>query len=224
MKVALVGDLSQQAPELLDKAITAAMANADVVVQLGDVNPGYDVIRKWLPTGKLLVIPGNHDTQGPGNWDAELPGQPKQWSVSYPQPGSGTVRIIGLDNTRDVLDDEAHKLVVEACNASDRYDAMLVCMHKSLTTLMLPDGSESRHVMGEGGQIPNDSAQSMIELLRGERCVAICCGHYHGQSVMQTPYGTVLLEGRGGAPGTPNLGYTLILTTCDGWTAHSVTL
>jgi len=220
MKIGIVGDLSQGDPALLAKAFDAALAASDVVVQVGDVNPGYGVVRDRLASGKLFVIPGNHDTLGPGNWDAELPGQEKQWAKEFPG-----VYLIGLDNSKDDFDDEAYRLLAGIPRAFT--GAVGVFFHKSLTRLVLPDGSESSHVMGEGGDIPSPAAEKMIAMLE-ERTSSyydfIGCGHYHGQSIISTSYGTVILEGRGGAAGPSNVGYTLLIVTPDGWVAHPVTL
>jgi hypothetical protein len=88
----------------------------------------------------------------------------------------------------------------------------------------MPDGTESFHIMGEGSLSPE--AEKLKTWLAG-REATICCGHYHGQSILQTSYGTVLLEGRGGAQGYaghPVCGYTVVYIQPEGWTAHSVTL
>jgi hypothetical protein len=215
MKLAIVGDLSQQNPVMLAAALDAAMQASDVVVLVGDVNPGYDVVKARVPSGKLLVIPGNHDIQGPGNWDASLPGMPKQWRKDFPE-----ATLIGLNNSVDVFDQEAWDLL-DTYAANPRPVPLFLFFHKSLSPLILPDGTESKHIMGEGNPVPD--AQKLIGWLSG-REATVACGHFHGQSVVQTNYATILLEGRGGAAGPANIGYTLLFIQQDGWTAHPVSV
>lgn len=215
LRIAVVGDLSQNDASYLGKALDAALAAADVVVQVGDVNPGYDEVKSRMGTGKLLVIPGNHDIQGPGNWDGSMPGQPKQWRKDFPE-----ATLIGLDNSLDVFPQASWDLV-NAYGAAPRNVPLFVFFHKALSPLVLPDGNESSHIMGEGS--PNADAQKLRAWLAG-RAATIVCGHFHGNSLMQTSYGTVILEGRGGAAGPQNLGYTLIFVQAEGWTAHPVTV
>lgn len=42
----------------------------------------------------------------------------------------------------------------------------------------------------------------------------------HGMTYQQAPFGPVIVDGRGGA--APELAYTLITVTPDGWVLHSV--
>lgn len=212
LKLAVVGDLSQNDPSRLAQALDAALSVADVVIQVGDINPGYDAVKQRLGTGKLFPIPGNHDILGPGNWDQGLPGQPKQWTKVI----SG-VTLIGLDNSRDTFDQEAWGLV-NAYAAQPLGPLFLFC-HKPLSPLVLPDGSESQHIMGEGSPCPDaEKMKKLIEPLD----VTICNGHYHGWTLMRPFYGTVVLEGRGGA--APQIGYSLFFIQPEGWVCHPVTL
>src|SRR6185312_13671202 len=65
-RLAVVGDLSMQAPDRLDRVLRHALKHSDLVVQVGDMHPAYDVLKKHLGTGRLLVIPGNHDDRFDG--------------------------------------------------------------------------------------------------------------------------------------------------------------
>lgn len=215
LKLAVVGDLSQCDPAGLAKALDAALAAADIVVQVGDINPGYDVLKQRLSSGKLFPIPGNHDTLGPGNWDAELPDQPKQWQKSI-----GGIYMIGLDNTKDVIDQEGWSLLNGYVSAQPPSLPLFLFCHKPLSPIVLPDGTESTHIMGEGA-FPNADAEKLKHFL-APLDATLCHGHYHGWTMMKPSYGTVIVDGRGGA--APQIGYTLFFIDPEGWAAHSITL
>ncbi len=214
LKMAVVGDLSQNDPSRLAQALDVALGAADLVVQVGDINPGYDVIKQRLTTGKLLCIPGNHDTQGPGNWDASLPGLPKQWQKTVQG-----VYLIGLDNTNDTINADGWKMLQDYVQVEPPPPLFVFC-HKPLSPIVLPDGTESLHIMGEGS-LPNADAEKLKHFLE-PLDATLCHGHYHGWTLMKPSYGTVILEGRGGA--APQIGYTLFIIQPEGWVAHSVTL
>jgi len=231
----LVGDCSQGDAMLLGKALDTALKLSDVVVQLGDVNSsdnhsGYTVVTGhrglWMagvpePAGssKLLVIPGNHDTQGPGDW-SKLGGLPKQWIRQM-----YGVTLIGLDNSGDAIGDAGWDILT-AFDAQPNRPAypIFVFVHKSLSRLILPDGTESSHVVAEGAPCPDaDKLKAWV----AAHNATVCCGHFHGSALMRTSYGTVVLEGRGGSPGYAGkamCGWTQIFVQPDGWTAHPVDL
>lgn len=244
-RLAFVGDLSQQDPALLARALDAALGAADLVVQLGDIHgapddkAAYDVVlQRMRSSGKLVAVPGNHDAED-GRWDrfmvtpetaAAGAGMAKQWiALTHPE-----LIVVGLDNSADRIDDKARDLLNQAHLEYERRlmvaasttgapppPPVFVCLHKSLSPLVLPDGTESTHIISEGA--PNADADWLKEWCR-LHAATIACGHYHGSAILHAPYGTVLLEGRGGAAGPGNLGYTLVLVTPDGWTAHPVTV
>lgn len=222
LKLAVVGDLSQNDPARLGIALDAAAAAADYVIQCGDVNPGYPQLAKHLAAGRCFAIPGNHDIQGPGNWDANLPGAPKQWRHDIPAPASvngeatSGACLIGLNNSLDTIDAEGWALLNGYI--AKQSVPLFVFVHKSISPIVLPDGSESQHIMGEGAQ-PCGPAIALQTWLAAHE-VTIVCGHYHGWTLMDTWYGTVIVEGRGGA--ASQIGYTLIYVQPDGWTAHPV--
>lgn len=212
LKLAVVGDLSQNDPARLAQALDAALAAADLVVIVGDINPGYDVVKQRLASGKLLCVPGNHDILGPGNWDVSMPpGQPKQWAKTV-----GPAHLIGLNNSCDTFDQEAWDLLNAYPGAPLH---LFVFCHKPLSTIVFPDGTESNHIMGEGSPCPD--AVKMQQWV-ATRNVTLYHGHYHGWTLMRTTYGTVIVDGRGGA--APQIGYTLFNIQPEGWAAHSVTL
>ena len=211
LRLAIVGDLSQNDPSRLDQALDAAMAASDLVIQVGDINPGYDVLKQRLGTGKILPVPGNHDILGPGSWDASLTGLPKQWSKRV-----DCVQLIGLNNSCDTFDQEAWDLL-NAYDGSAKH--VFIFCHKPLSPIVLADGSESQHIMGEGSPCPD--AVKMQNWVAAHNA-ATCHGHYHGWTLMKTNYGTVIVDGRGGA--APQIGYTLLYIQPEGWAAHSVTL
>lgn len=211
LRLAIVGDLSQNDPSRLAQALDAALAASDLVIQVGDINPGYDVVKQRLGTGKLFPIPGNHDILGPGNWDVSLPGLPKQWSKRV-----DCAQLFGLNNSCDTFDQEAWNLL-NSYDGSAKH-VFLFC-HKPLSPIVFPDGSESQHIMGEGSPCP-DAVK--MQTWVAAHTAATCHGHYHGWTLMKTNYGTVIVEGRGGA--APQIGYTLLNIQPEGWSAHSVTL
>lgn len=206
LKLAIVGDLSFQDPNRLAQALDAALATADVVVQVGDLHPGYDVVKARLASGKLLVVPGNHDTE----WDTRL-ALPRQWVKDLP-----AATLIGLDNSADVIN-QADWNILNAYVPNGK--PLFLFMHKPLSTLVLPDGNESNHIMGEGSPCP-DAIKLQDWMLAHHASMG--CGHYHGSTVMDTRYSTVVLDGRGGA--APQLGYTMLYIQPEGWTAHAITL
>jgi predicted phosphodiesterase len=210
LKLAVVGDLSQNDPSRLAQALDAALQAADVVVQVGDINPGYEAIKQRLGTGKLLCVPGNHDIQGPGNWDAGLPSLPKQWAKTI-----DNVYLVGLNNSCDTFDQEAWDLL----NAAPTNLRLFVFCHKPLSPIVFPDGTESQHIMGEGAPCPD--AIKLQQWAAG-RHATFCHGHYHGWTLMSPNYGTVIVDGRGGA--APQIGYTLFVIQPEGWAAHAVAL
>jgi hypothetical protein len=211
LKLAIVGDLSQNDPSRLAKALDAALQAADIVVQVGDINPGYDVVKQRLATGKLMCIPGNHDIISPGNWDLSLPGLPKQWVKTI-----DCAHLIGLNNSCDTFDQEAWKLL-DTFQGPPQH--CFVFCHKPLSPIVFPDGTESRHIMGEGATCPDAiKMQSWV----AQHHATTCHGHYHGWTLMSTDYGTVIVDGRGGA--ASQIGYTLLNIQPEGWSAHSVIL
>lgn len=211
LRLAIVGDLSQNDPSRLAQALDAALAASDIVIQVGDINPGYDVVKQRLGTGKLVPVPGNHDIIGPGNWDASLPGLPKQWSKRI-----DCVQLFGLNNSCDTFDQEAWNLL-STYDGSAKH--VFIFCHKPLSPIVFPDGSESQHIMGEGSPCPD--AVKMQNWVAAHNA-ATCHGHYHGWTLMKTNYGTVIVDGRGGA--APQIGYTLLNIQPEGWSAHAVTL
>ena len=209
MKIAVVGDLSMQAHDRLDRVLTAALANADLVVQVGDMHSAYDVIRKHMKSGRLLVIPGNHDDK----YDSL--GVKRQWIRKFPQ-----CTLVGLDNANDRFNDETWQLV-DQCSQATR--PVLVFAHKPISTVVLSDGSENTHVMGENGDPrAKKEAEFLQSWLKAADDVLFICGHWHGLTYQKCTYGDVLVEGRGGA--APDLGYTLLTILPDGMVMHHFTL
>jgi predicted phosphodiesterase len=213
-KLALVGDLSMNDSSRLARTLDAALASADVVVQLGDIAYAYEAIKARYGSGKLLPIPGNHDYTN-GHWDQSLSDLPKQWMKAYDE-----VVLVGLDNSFDTFNAESWALLESGAKQGGGKLPLFVAVHKALSPLILPDGTESQHIMGEGAPCPD--AVKLQGWLRAHPESTVVCGHYHGWAMMQTPYATVILDGRGGA--APDLGYTLILFQPEGWTAHPVTV
>lgn len=222
-RIGFVGDCSQNDETLLGRALDAALASSDVVVQVGDINSkppgsnGYEAVKARLGTGKLFPVPGNHDTGGPGDWGL-LPNLPKQWRRDYP-----AATLIGLDNSTPTLD-QANWDLLAAYGKNPPKAPLFVFMHMALSPLILPDGTESTHIMGEGSQVHD--GERLKGWLTG-LTAAVCCGHYHGASVMQASYATVILDGRGGSQGyfgKPVCGWTQILVQPEGWTAHQYDL
>lgn len=207
IRIAVVGDLSLQDPARLEKAMAAAYKDGDMLVHTGDINPGFDVIKKYAGMGKpVYAVRGNHDT----DWDAQL-GWPKQWNHDNTE-----CHMVGLDNSGDTFNAQDWAAVA---NIPSDDKPILIFVHKPLSTIVLPDGSESSHIMGEGA--PNPDAVKLQGLLKGKDVLCIH-GHYHGFSLFRTNYADCLIEGRGGA--APQIGYTLLLVTHEGWTLHPVTL
>lgn len=230
LRLALVGDCSQQDPALLARALDAAMGAADLVLQLGDIHgsgddrTSYDLLMQRVVTGRVHPVPGNHDAEG-GRWDAFMadPKDPhrgrlaKQWFIVRDD-----AILVGLDNSCDQIDATAWDILNHVgAELGTKSRPVFLAVHKALSPLVLMDGTESTHIMAEGGPCP-DREKLAAWVQRHD--ATVCCGHYHGSAVMQTPYGPVLLEGRGGAAGAGNVGYTLVLVQPEGWTAHPVTL
>lgn len=210
MKIAVVGDLSMQEHSRLNKVLKAALKAADWVVMLGDMHSAYEVIQKHLKSGRLLVIPGNHDDK------YDTIGQPRQW-IKFLR----NCTLVGLDNANDTFNNETWRILSQITPESPR--PILVCGHKPLSNVVLSDGSENTHVMGESGSASAkaDAVQLQNWLKSQNDCLYIC-GHWHGWTYQMTTYGPVLIEGRGGA--APDLGYTLFTIRKDGMVFHSFTL
>ncbi len=216
LRIAVVGDLSMQDPQRFDHALSEAFKNADIIVQVGDMHPAYDVVKKYTQweasTGKkFFYIPGNHDL----DWDAKMPGAARQWVHS-----ESLVHMIGLDNGQDHYNDQTWQLLATADQPENANKFLFIFTHKPLTTIVLPDGTESQHIMGEGGG--QSDSKRLQDWLRKHENALLVCGHYHGWTFQHTNYCDVLVEGRGGA--APQLGYTMIFVQPEGWVFHPVNL
>jgi hypothetical protein len=207
-KIALVGDLSFGDPTRLARVLDAALIGADVVLQAGDINPGYPQVKsRWLTSGhKLFPVKGNHDTGGL----YEQIGCPAVWQH---QTADGLVTINGLDNSAGTLTPDSKALYDQP--KSTPYEFTLA--HMPPVDMVLPDGSTNGHNMAEAGG--GDDAAWLAGQLR-DRADAYLCGHYHGWTLQQAPFGPLIVDGRGGA--APDLAYTLITVTEQGWVLHSV--
>jgi hypothetical protein len=208
LKIAIVGDLSFNDPKRLAIVLDAALGVADCVIQVGDLHPGYDVVKYRLNTNKLLVVPGNHDTE----WERFL-SLPRQWIRRFPG-----VCLIGLDNSNDQIDQDGWSLLNGFAPINDK-EQLFLFMHKPLSTIVFPDGTESNHIMGEGSSCP-DAVK--LQQWATSHHATLCHGHYHGWTLMNTSYGTVIVDGRGGA--ASQLGYTLFSIQPEGWSAHAISL
>ena len=209
MKLGIVGDLSSRDPSRFQKAMDAALAACDVVVQVGDLDAAYDLCRGYLakfPLNRVFFVPGNHDVR----YDSI--GFPRNWKQSF----SDLVTFIGIDNSADSISPEGWAMLEQS--GPTRYG--FVFAHKSPKPIVLPNGQVSTHVMGEGS--PNADADKLCEFLK-QRADAMVCGHYHDWSLMDGPWGTpLILEGRGGA--ADEIGYTTVTIIPEGWTVAKVTL
>lgn len=213
LKIAVVGDLSMNNPTKYDHVMSEAFKNADMVVQIGDMHPAYDITTKYLNNKDkkvLLAVPGNHDVE----WDEKYP-HPRQWVYT-----NKLVHIIGIDNSNDHLNEESWRCLATADLPENKNKFIFVVAHKPLSMILLPDGSESWHYMGEDGG--NHSAQKLRDWLAARKNTLFLCGHYHEWTFQHTPYSDVIVEGRGGA--APQMGYTLLFINNDGWVLHKVDL
>jgi hypothetical protein len=212
LRIAVVGDLSLQDPARLERVMAAAYKDCEIVVQIGDMHPGYDVVTKYAAMGKpVYAIRGNHDTLWDSLLDQPIGRWPKQWNHSTP-----LCHMVGLDNSADSFNNDDWAAV--SAVPKDTLP-ILVFVHKPLSTIVLPDGSESNHIMGEG--IANADAVKLQALL-SNRNVLYCHGHFHGWTYMKTNYGDCLVEGRGGA--APILAYSIITMQEQGITLSQVIL
>ena len=205
-KIGVVGDLSGGDPSRLSAVLDQALIACDYVVQVGDLEPAYTQVQsRWLTSGhKLFPVPGNHDA-GYGQI-----GCPRTWRLDLQSP---SLTLLGLDNSSGSLSPDS-KALFGAAKASQ---FEFVFAHMPPCTLMLPDGSANTHNMAEAGGAAD--AQWLTGQLQG-RADAMFCGHYHGWTYQQAPWGPLIVDGRGGA--APELAYTLITVTSDGWVLHSV--
>lgn len=215
MKIALVGDLSFGDPARLAVVLDAALmatASTDAVIQLGDLHPAYQQVKSRYATNghKLAPVPGNHDV------DYDTIGCPRTWRQDLTDPQTGvTVTLTGLDNSAGTLSPESKALLARPKTS----DFEFVFAHMPPSELVLPDGSTNGHNMAETGQAGADDAAWLRDQLKA-RADAYGCGHYHSWTFQQTEFAPVIVDGRGGA--APELAYTLITVTKDGWVLHSV--
>jgi predicted phosphodiesterase len=212
LRIAVVGDLSLQDPARLENVMIRAAEDCDILVQVGDMHPGYDVVKQHAvkKPNNVLAVPGNHDTE----WDATL-GWPRQWNRDEPE-----CHLAGIDNSNDSFCDKDWLTVETALAALEKGKPVILFVHKPLSDIVLGDGSESIHNMGEvhGGNADSKKLQGMVN----GRDVLLVHGHYHAWSLMKPPYADCLIEGRGGA--APELGYTVINVRAEGIVLHAVTL
>ena len=213
MKIAIVGDLSFGDPARLAAVLDAALnatGSADAVIQVGDLHPGYQQVKSRVATNghKLFPVPGNHDT------DYDSIGCPRTWRQDLTDPQTGvTVTLLGLDNSAGTLSADSKALFNQPKTAQFEF----TFAHMPPCELVLPDGSANGHNMAEAGGT-EDAAWLRSQL--AQRADAMACGHYHSMTYQQTSFGPVIVDGRGGA--APELAYTLITVTPDGWVLHSV--
>lgn len=216
MKIALVGDLSFGDPARLAAVLDAALnatGSADAVVQLGDINPAYQQVKSRVATNghKLFPIKGNHDIN-----DFDSIGCPATWRQDLTDPQTGvTVTLLGLDNSAGTLTADSKALFSQPKTSAFEF----TFAHMPPCELVLPDGSSNSHNMAETGQPGADDAAWLRDQLKA-RADAYGCGHYHGMTWQQTNFAPILVDGRGGA--APELAYTLITVTPQGWVLHSV--
>src|SRR6266404_477225 len=128
------------------------------------MHPNYFSVKTY----NALAIKGNHDT----DWDTQLIGWPKQWRRDY-----DGFRIVGLDNSQDTFCAADWDIIN---NLPDDNIPTFIAVHKALSTIVLPDGSETTHVMGEG--TPNADAQKLQDWLEKRGDAFLLHGHYHGLS------------------------------------------
>ena len=208
-RIAVVGDLSMQDPKRLNRVLKRALASADIVVQLGDCHPAYQVVSKHLLSGRLWIIPGNHDDR----YDSLH--EPRQW-VHFEE----NFTMVGLDNSHDVFNDETWQLLKQAETGPK---PILVFAHKPISPIVLQDGSVTNHVMGESG---NPKAKADAQLLQDWMRIQSDCllvsGHWHNFTFMKTEWGDCIVDGRGGA--CPDLAFTLLVLTDKGLSFHQVLL
>jgi predicted phosphodiesterase len=211
IKIGVVGDLSMQDPERLDRVMRAAYKQSDMLIHVGDVHAGYDVIIKYLKGNKkIYVVPGNHDES------YNKMGVSRQW-LYY----DALVVIVGVDNSEDKLDKEAWELLKTGHSKAIKYNKFfIVVAHKPLSSIMLANGESNNHIMGENHSII-DREKFKIWLASLNE-VLFVCGHYHNWAMMETRYATVLIEGRGGA--APDLGWTQIIVSKDGMVINRIDL
>jgi hypothetical protein len=208
-KIALVGDLSFGDPTRLAKVLDAALVAADHVVQLGDIAPAYSQVRsRWLTSGNQLhPLKGNHDI---GQY--EQIGCPATWSY---QTTDGLVTLLGLDNSAGTLTPDSKTLFSVPKTTPFEF----AFAHMPPVDMVLPSGDINKHNMAETGQPGSDDAAWLCAQLK-QRSDMMGAGHYHGMTVQYAPFGPLIVDGRGGA--APDLAYTLITVTEDGWVLHSV--
>lgn len=207
-KIACVGDLSFGDPTRLAKVLDAALISADIVVQQGDCHPAYPQMASRYATNghKFFPVPGNHDV------DYESIGCPRTWTFTS---ADGLITLIGLDNSAGVLSADSKALFTPAKTTLFEF----TFAHMPPVDMVLPDGSVNGHNMKETGAAGTADAAWLTDQLK-PRADLMCCGHYHGWTYQQAPFGPLVVDGRGGA--APDLAYTLITVTEDGWVLHSV--
>jgi len=206
VKIGVVGDLSFGDPGRLAAVLDAALIACDYVVQVGDLHPAYpQVTSRYATSGhKLFPVPGNHDV------DYNSIGCPRTWRLDLQAP---SVTLLGLDNAAGSLSPDSKVLF----NAAKTARFEFVFAHMPPCELVLPDGSTNGHNMAEaGGGADADWLTNMLKT----RADAMFCGHYHGWTYQQAPFGPIIVDGRGGA--APELAYTLLTVTDEGWVLHSV--
>jgi predicted phosphodiesterase len=211
LKLGIVGDLSMQDPDRLDKVMRAAYKQSDMVIHVGDVHAGYDVMTKYLKGNKdVRVVPGNHDES------YDRLGTDRQW-LYY----DSLVVIVGVDNSEDKLDALAWQLLKEGYDRATKKNLFfIVVAHKPISSIMLSNGESNNHIMGESGNVADrDKFKTWLGSLNE---VLFVCGHYHAWAMQETRYATVLIEGRGGA--APDLGWTQVLVSKDGMVINRIDL
>jgi predicted phosphodiesterase len=205
-KIGVVGDLSGGDPARLSAVLDSALIACDYVVQVGDLMPAYEQVRSRVLTSgyKFFPVPGNHDAE----YDSI--GCAREWKY---QTSDGLTMLIGLDNSTGRLTETGKSYL--GVPKTTPYE--FVFAHMPPCPIVLPDGNENRHGMVEGGENPD--ADWLVETLK-DRADAMFAGHYHGFTVQFAPWGPLIVDGRGGA--APELAYSLITVTPNGWVIHSV--
>lgn len=149
--------------------------NPDLIVVSGDITDNghlheYMAARAFLDrfsAGRILVVPGNHDSRNAGYMLFE-----EIFGTRYPSAEVGSVKVVGVDSTEPDLDDGhvgrlAYRIVEDELSGFD--GVRMVVLHHHL--IPIPGTGRERN-------IPSDSGD-FLKLLSDLKVHMVLCGHKH---------------------------------------------
>jgi Icc protein len=163
-------------PEYADHVVSAmASLRPDLTVVTGDLTTEghlheYEraiALLKTLTTGRLLVVPGNHDARNEGYMLFE-----ELFGTRYPQYEDDNVSILGIDSSQPDIDDghvgrTNYPHIAEAMSIAGK--TRILAMHHHLVPI--PGTGRERHIPTDAGDVLKLCVENRVDI--------VLSGHKH---------------------------------------------